>query len=287
MCTLLPLASAWIAYSACAVTSLALLALQPRLRPHVDDALFLATPARSLAALTLLTWVLAASHETAHWLAARASGVRARMTLARRLYFLALEIDLTGLWGLPRRRRYGPLLAGLAFDFTVLCGALLARSADVESPLTAALVYIEVAAVVSQCWVFARTDLYAVLVTASGCANLHRVTRLMARRMVGLATARDREELATAAPLDIAVARWFRFVHAGGILAAAAFFAVYYFPISLQLMTWTAASVSAAAPGSERFCEASACGAILLLPEALMLGIALRDLRRRVAARRG
>lgn len=115
-------------YAASALAVIALFALRPNLFPRVSDIFFLDTPVRSLAALTLIAYTLAAAHEGCHWLAARAEGVSARITISRRLYFLALEIDLSGLWSLPRRRRYGPLLAGLAFDALVLLGLLVARS---------------------------------------------------------------------------------------------------------------------------------------------------------------
>jgi putative peptide zinc metalloprotease protein len=38
-----------------------------------------------------------------------------------------LETNLTGLWALPRRQRYGPFLAGLAFDSVLMSGAVGTR----------------------------------------------------------------------------------------------------------------------------------------------------------------
>lgn len=92
-------------YAAVAVAVAALLALDPALFPRSQDVFFLDTPVRSVAALTLMTYLLAAAHEGAHWLAARAEGVAAKITISRRLYFLALEID---------RRDCGASRAGVA-----------------------------------------------------------------------------------------------------------------------------------------------------------------------------
>src|SRR6266508_6330716 len=71
--------AAWSVYAACAVAALALFALRPGLWPRSSDMFFLDTPVRSLAALTAITYALAAAHEGCHWLAARAAGVSARI----------------------------------------------------------------------------------------------------------------------------------------------------------------------------------------------------------------
>jgi len=47
-------------------------------------------------------------HEMSHLLAARAVGVKSRMGISHRLWFLVAETDLTGLWGVARRQRYLP-----------------------------------------------------------------------------------------------------------------------------------------------------------------------------------
>ena len=54
-----------------------------------------------------------------------AHGLRSRLSVSRRLYFLTFQADLTRLWSVPRRARYGPLLAGMTWDAVVLTVALL------------------------------------------------------------------------------------------------------------------------------------------------------------------
>jgi putative peptide zinc metalloprotease protein len=280
--------AAWTLYAASAGAVLALFALRPGLLPHASDIFFLDTPVRSLAALTAMTYVLAAAHEACHWLAARAVGVRSRITVSRRLYFLVLEIDLTGLWSLPRRRRYGALLAGMAFDATVLAPILLARYGAAEgwwslgdgaARVLAALTFVEFAALVSQFWVFARTDVYALLVTATGSVNLFRVNQLLVRRTLRRLSPDQERELADAHPRDVQVARWFRWIHVLGLAAAAVFFVAYFLPATVRLVGWLAGSVVHAGPASEHFWEALVFGALILSPRALTLAVALRDLR--------
>src|SRR5262249_60351947 len=68
--------------------------------------------------------------------------------------------------------------------------------------LLAAIVLAQLVAIIYQCLVFLRTDLYFVLLTALGCRDLHRVTRLYLRsRLVGL-TADQAAALAGAHPRD-------------------------------------------------------------------------------------
>ena len=79
----------------------------------------------------------------------------------------------------------------MAFDTLVLLGLLAVRTGadagwwklgDGGLRLCAALTFVQVAALGSQFWIFVRTDVYALLVTATGCVNLSRVTRLMVRQ---------------------------------------------------------------------------------------------------------
>jgi hypothetical protein len=215
-------------------------------------------------------------------------GVRSRITVSRRLYSVVLEIDLTGLWSLPRRRRYSALCAGMAFDAAVLFPLLLARFGDAAGwwslgpaalRCLAALTFVEFAAIASQFWIFARTDVYALFITATGCVNLFRVNQLMVRRGLRLITPEQRAELAGAHERDVSVARWFRWVHVLGLAAAAWFFAAYFVPASFRLVAWIAGSVAHAGPGSEHFWEALVFGVLIFSPRALMLGVALRDVR--------
>jgi hypothetical protein len=282
--------AAWTAYGGAALAALGLLALHPRLFPRVGDLFFLATPVRSLAALTLFSYLLAAAHEAMHWLAARAVGVSARVAVSRRLYFLVLETDLTGLWGLPRRQRFGPLLAGMVFDADLLFLILLARVGDIHGwwvlpaglrDLLAALAFVQFAALVAQFWIFARTDVYALLVTATGCTNLYRVTQLSWLRALRWASPAQRQELAGAHRRDLEVARWYRWVWGLGMALAAWFFLEYFLPATLRLVRWLAASVVHESPATFRFWEALVFAVLVASPRLLTLLVALRDLRNR------
>ena len=73
-----------------------------------------------------------------------------------------------------------------------------------------------------------------------------------------------------------------------GLAAAGGFFVVYFVPASVRLFAWMGGTIAAAGAGSERFWEAVVFAAVIVSPQVLTIGVALRDLgawRRRRAAR--
>src|SRR3982751_5091343 len=55
-------------------------------------------------------------HEMGHLLAAKALGVNARLSISHRLWMIVAETDLTGLWSVPKHKRYFPMIAGPLID---------------------------------------------------------------------------------------------------------------------------------------------------------------------------
>jgi hypothetical protein len=260
-----------------AVTAIALLLLDPAVRPSALDVFFLASPVRSLALLTVVTYVLAALHELAHVGAAAAMGVPARLRITRRLYFLTFETNLTGLWALPPRRRVGPLLAGMGFDSVVLAGVLLLRHIGAgPQAFLAAVAMVEVGAIVTQFYVFLRTDVYAVMTALLGCTNLALTTRLLLRRTVGRLKPDQESQLAAASRRDLDVARWYRWVHVLGMALAAWFFVVFFLPSTWHLLRWLGTTLGAG-PAGGTFWESLVFGTLIFSPRLITLIVAVRD----------
>jgi putative peptide zinc metalloprotease protein len=277
---------AWLLYACTGVLTTGLIVYRPSLFPTYRDIFFLPSPVFSIACITLLMYLLAGLHEVCHWAGARAAGLQSRMTVSRRLYFLAFETDLTRLWALPRRERYGPLLAGMAFDTVVLCGATVVRLGAGEgwlplapevSTFLGALAFTQIAALAAQCYVFMRTDVYAVLITATGCVNLWRVNQLRLLRIVRPLNAAQQHELATAHPRDLQIARWYSGLYVAGVALASAFFVAYFLPATVRLFTWMLDTVMAAQTGSLDFWAAIVFGVIVLSPRLLTVAVLARD----------
>ncbi|MFB4294260.1 hypothetical protein ACBI99_41940 [Nonomuraea sp. ATR24] len=267
---------AWTVYALAAVFDLTVLVLVPSLRPApAQDAFVLDDVGLSAVLLYAFQLGLVAVHECWHWLAARSLDIPARFGLDRRMAFLVFETDLSQLWSVPRRQRYGPLLAGLAID-AVMLAVLLAGQLVVTSPLLAAWAFVLLFQIAWQCMVFLRTDLYAVLATRLGCKDLWRVKSLMLRRAFGRLSAEQEAELAAADPNDVRAGRWFRWVWLGGLLVVAVWLAYFVLPVVTGLLAWTAGEV-AAGPGAWGFWWAIGCAAVALGPWLVAAALAVKE----------
>lgn len=120
-------------------------------------------------------------HELAHMISARAIGVNSRLGFGNRLFDLVVETDLSGLWSVPKRQRYLPLLAGCLLDATL--GALVVMLLYAHSvrwiglsPIALrvwrGLLFTYVTRVFWQWFLFVRTDYYYVIATWLNCRNL-------------------------------------------------------------------------------------------------------------------
>jgi len=285
---------AWCVYAALALFDVGCLLLRPELRPDHRDAFALDDIGLSALLLIPCATVIMALHEGWHWLAARNAGVAARFGIDRRMVFLVFETDLSQLWSVPRRRRYGPVLAGLAIDSAVLSlllGARLAAEEGLWSPprlmlrLLGAWAFIQIASMLWQLMVFLRTDLYALLVFASGCRNLWRVKSLLLSQALGRLTPDQADELTAASPRDISLGRWFRWVWLGGFGLIAAWALVFWLPVQLRILEWTWDGL-AQGPTTGDFWSTAACSSILLWGPLLVLVLAARDAAGRIGTRR-
>jgi hypothetical protein len=286
--------AAWWCYAAAFLFCVACFVVRPSLWPSASDFWVLTDHGLSAVVVPLLWCLHAALHEGWHWLAARSLGLQARFGVDRRLYFLVFETDLSQLWSVPRRQRYGPQLAGLAIDsvgLAVLLGVELLAEAGWIAPsavfvrLVAALVFILVTGMLWQCMVFLRTDLYGVLVTGTGCRNLWEVKTLLLRKAFGKLSPEQAAELTVADPRDLRVGRWFRWVYLAGLLGALAYFAYFYMPVLLSLLAWSLDGL-AVGPLRARFWLTAAASTLLYLPLLTVLCFWLVGLHRRLAARK-
>ena len=268
--------AAWIVYATLAAGCAVLLLFAPRYRPPANSVFFLHDPLASLAILGVIDAGLTVFHEGAHWLAARVEGVPARITLGRRLYLLVAQTDLTSLFAVPRRRRFGPLLAGLAFEIitlSLLLAAELAAAHGLWHPPATLMRLLMATALFRLNWsiafqflVFMRTDLYAVLVIGLDCLQLTRTTRLTIKRALRRLSSDEAAELAAADPRDLQVTRWYRWLYVGGMIAAAWFLIAFALPWLATIAHWITTSLTDTSPTHWRFWESLAFAAITLIP---------------------
>lgn len=271
------------------------LAVRPDLRPSWADLWFLSDPVLSLLAFFPIVIALRAAHEAGHWVAGRALGVPAAFRVSYRGAYVVFETDLTQIVTVPRRRRYGALLAGIAIDVIVLAVVLGLRLMhrtgwlslpEVVDGLLGAVVLAQVFAIVWQ-WaaVPLRSDGYAVLANALRCHNLYRVTWLTVRQRLGRLGAAEHAELAAASDHDRRTARWFAVVYVAGIAGMCWLLGAYLLPYLVSMARWTGRHLITGAIDSVRFWEAVGVLVYLLLQYGLPPMLALRERRLRRAGR--
>jgi hypothetical protein len=132
-------------------------------------------------------------HELSHMAAARARGVPVRFGISHRLWLLVLETDMSGIWTLPRRQRYLPMLAGSFVDITTASGLVLVLASAAQGWITLssitqgvlrALLVIYFYQIIWQTFLFIRTDFYYALANLLGCKNLMIDTKMFLRNLV-------------------------------------------------------------------------------------------------------
>lgn len=279
-------AQAWAVYFLLAVGCSVALVTVPRLRPHYWQTFFLANPVLSLALLGVIMAGLAGGHEFAHWLGACIEAVPARITVSRRYYLLVFQTDLSALWSVPRRRRFGPIMAGIAFDVVAIAVLLMTQAAQLEgwwhlpsalSNLIAAVIFWKIISISMQFVVFLRTDIYAVLVVGLGCQNLTKISRLRMMRWYRALTEAEQEELGKASQRDLSVARWYGWIQLAGLALMIFYWFWYLVPITLTIIRWIATSVTRSSPASFAFWDALISGCVVLIPIALPVAMYLRE----------
>jgi hypothetical protein len=168
-------------------------------------------------------------HEMFHVLSARRLGLPSTLAISNRLYFVVFESRLNGLLGLPRRRRYGTLLAGMFadvvfFSMLTLVAACLHDSGSGTARLVARIAlcfaYATLMRFAWQFYLCLRTDLYYVMSTALGCYDLHDATTSYLRGLLRRAIGRPGQtpEDNSYGRRDLRLARWYAPVYVAGLL---------------------------------------------------------------------
>jgi hypothetical protein len=172
--------------------ALAAIAVDPSLVPGWRAAYFPTNTAAGLLFLMIMGLFTTFLHEMGHVVAARARGVSCRFTIGNQLWFVTWETDMTGVWALPRRERFLPLLGGPLVDlFSASALVLLFFAAGrgwlpldpVVLPFARALLFIYLLRILWQCYFFLRTDFYYALSNLLGCRSLMQDTEDLLRNV--------------------------------------------------------------------------------------------------------
>ncbi len=172
--------------------AVAAVALKPSIVPGWRAVYFPVNTAAGLAFLMMAGLFTTFLHEMGHLVAARARGVSCRFGIGNQLWFVVWETDMTGIWALPRRQRYLPILGGPLVDllsasallviFFVDAGAWIALPPRVLQ-FGQALLFIYLMRILWQCYFFLRTDFYYAMANWFGCRSLMQDTKVFLKNL--------------------------------------------------------------------------------------------------------
>lgn len=165
--------------SALVVAWVALLFLEPAVRSSRTDLFFLGRPSLILISTFGGLFALAYVHELAHFFMARSFGIEPAINVSHRFFIVVLQTDTTNAWVLPRRQQLLVFLAGLMFNGTLaslgtfaLWGTHLGALPLEWAPALRFFVMLNLFPIIFQVFIFARTDLYYVLLVLTKERNL-------------------------------------------------------------------------------------------------------------------
>jgi hypothetical protein len=268
----------------------------PALVPSYHDLFF----TRYMTVLELVTFLgqfpLILLHELAHALAGRRLGLRTRLSVDRRMYYVVFVTEMDGLVTVERRKRYLPMLAGMLTDLLVL--AVLIGIADVTRQpggalslaghLALAFAYMTLLRLAWQFFFYLQTDLYFVIVTVLGCVDLQGTARKVLRQRLGRALRRPArpDDLADAHPRDLAVARWYSWLLLVGWTASIAILIAGVIPAATHVLATVLGRFTGSGPHNAAALADSVVFVLLNLAQlAVLAAFMLRDRNRRLGPR--
>ncbi|WP_446038340.1 hypothetical protein [Streptomyces sp. SID1121] len=282
---------AWFCYAALVLAAVVMMVRTPSLVPTSYDLVF--SSYYSVVNLTLLVAVtpLIALHEIFHALAGRRLGIRSRVSMSYRFYFLVVETALDGLVAVPRRKRYLPILAGMLADvlvlsaLVVLAGVLGGAGGD---PSLAGRICLSVAfatftRLLWQFFFYLRTDIYVLITTVLGNFDLHTVAlKTLRNRFFRLVGRRDRvTDLSTAYPVDLKAARWYSWLVLVGYTISLSTTLFALLPVFVHMFLGSVERFGSGESSGLRLLDAVGFLVLLLAQILLPVWIAFRDRRAR------
>lgn len=172
--------------------AVAAVALKPSIVPGWRAVYFPVNTAAGLLFLMVTGLATTFLHEMGHLVAARARGVSCRLGIGNQLWFVVWETDMTGIWALPRRQRYLPILGGPLVDLLSASALLVIFFLDAGAWIALpprvlqfgqALLFIYLMRILWQCYFFLRTDFYYAMANWFGCRSLMQDTKVLLKNL--------------------------------------------------------------------------------------------------------
>jgi hypothetical protein len=261
-----------------------LFVLRPEFVPGPTDAIVTDGPMVNVIILASLAWALVFLHEAAHMIATRALDCQSFLSVGHRLHFLVGQTDMTALRTKPRARRYGPYLAGMTWDLTLILACSALAMAGVNSAIVHAMSFLAMIGIIFQFAVFMRTDMYFVLGNWLRLDNLIPDTRMWTRNKLHRLLGRPQPYDLSAVPVrQREILPWYAAFCAVGVLVAVGDFIFFGLPV-ISTLTGAALTRLTESPLHVAFWEGFAFIMTVAIQFGLLAGVSLRDWKVRRAA---
>jgi putative peptide zinc metalloprotease protein len=184
----------------------AILWLHPDAIPSRHDFFWIDWFSILVAGLVLTAWFFIFLHELGHVVAARAYGLRSRLSVGRRLYKAVAQTEIEGIWTLPRRSRIVVYLSGVtlnAWIFLVALCLVTFWAAEVPEPLRRWLRLVLVFEWQASAWqlmFYMKTDGYYLIADVTRERNLMEDAQAYLRGRLSSLAGRRRRPAATERP---------------------------------------------------------------------------------------
>jgi hypothetical protein len=166
------------------------------------------------------------------------------------LYVIVYQTDLTGLWGLQRRQRSVPIVAGMTADAALLGLLLLTErfvltdSGSITLAVVRALILLKITNLLFQIEIFMRTDVYALYALATRSRNLWATKGAVARNLLHRATPLDRRLLASTSRREIRWAMLYLLLYVPGVAWATWYLVAFGLPSIARIAELSLAAIT-------------------------------------------
>lgn len=270
----------------------AIVFLNPALFPSYKDFFFPDHRTLIVTLLTVASFTTVFLHELAHLLAARSLGINSRIGISHRLWYLVAETDLTGLWSVPRQKRYLPMFAGVILDLVCASLLVLLLLAHQHHLVTIPILILRMVRavyvayllrVVWQFFLYVRTDFYYVIANFFNCRNLLGDTQVYLRNQMAKVFRSIRPKDQSAIPAsEFRIIRAYSVIWLGGRVLAFYLLFSFTIPVAVQYVrSLTAVLRAGYSTNPYNFLDALLLSAYFLVPVVLGFGMWITSLVRR------
>lgn len=280
---------AWVFYLLTMLVNLFLFSTFENIRPKGSDFFVSNSGIASIAIIIISTWIVIFFHEYGHICAAKSAGIGAKVKWGYRLVFLVLETEVTDIWSVPRRKRYGIYLAGLAWTSVLILLCLIMQfyfSNEILIKILKFSVLMQLQTTVFQALLFLRTDLYYVLTNFLEIDDLDESMKFIFKNIFTLRLGKIRSKLNSLPNKEKKLVKIYSLLSFMGILISLYLFFVIDIPIAYYSVKQTLEKTLRDPLFSMSYWDGIAMGTLTLCPIVILVVYVSLDLRKKMKARK-